>query len=495
MLRRIQTTGYFAATVVYNVYFHPLREFPGPFWWRGTQIPWACHSFRGTLTHRVCELQREYGGAVVRVAPGELHFFRILTGADIYGHRLPNGNGNLKKFTGTRRTELNGTPSILTAADEDVHRRMRRLLSHAFSEKALSAQLSLVNSYVDLLINSLRQRVNQSSGSVIVDVVKWYNYTTFDILGELAFGESFGCLQDDIMHPWITNLFFSVKDGALFKVAKSFPRPIYDWLCSLKPKSGIAAQKEEYEFATKKAKARIQAGDVDRVDFMSYILKYNDERGMTMPEIESNAGLLILAGSETTAAFLSGITYCLLKNPTCYAKLRDIIRSTFDDEASITPLTLGPIEYFTACIEESFRHYPPTPHGGLSRITHPKGSYIDGNFVAGNTIVIIPQLPINMSKDNFADPERYVPERWLKGDQCPETYRGDDRKAMQPFSVGPRNCIGKNLAYTEMRLIFARMLWNFDMELMEDSRGWSDQKIFALWEKKPLNVKLTLRQV
>lgn len=37
----------------------------------------------------------------------------VLTGADIYGHRLPNGNGNLKKFTGTRRTELNGTPSIV----------------------------------------------------------------------------------------------------------------------------------------------------------------------------------------------------------------------------------------------------------------------------------------------------------------------------------------------------------------------------------------------
>jgi cytochrome P450 len=177
---------------------------------------------------------------------------------------------------------------------------VRRLLSHAFSEKALSAQLPLVNIYVDLLINSLRERVNQGSGSVRVDVVKWYNYTTFDILGELAFGESFGCLQDDVMHPWITNLFFSVKDSALFKVAKSFPRPISDWISSLKPKSGETAQKEEYEFATKKAKARIQAGDVDRLDFMSYILKYNDERGMTMPEIESNAGILILAGSETS---------------------------------------------------------------------------------------------------------------------------------------------------------------------------------------------------
>lgn len=133
-----------------------------------------------------------------------------------------------------------------------------------------------------------------------MDVVRWYNYTTFDILGELAFGESFGCLQDGIMHPWITNLFSSLKDGALSKVANSFPRPINDWICCFKPKSGVTAQKDEYDFATRKAKARIQAGDVDRADFMSYVLKYNDERGITMPEIESNAGILILAGSETS---------------------------------------------------------------------------------------------------------------------------------------------------------------------------------------------------
>jgi cytochrome P450 len=70
----------------------------------------------------------------------------------------------------------------------------------------------------------------------------------------------------------------------------------------------------------------------------------------------------------------------------------------------------------------------------------------------------------------------------------------DNRAVLQPFSVGPRNCIGRNLAYNEMRLILARVLWNFDLELCEESSGWNEQKSFVLWEKPPLWCKLSLRK-
>ena len=70
----------------------------------------------------------------------------------------------------------------------------------------------------------------------------------------------------------------------------------------------------------------------------------------------------------------------------------------------------------------------------------------------------------------------------------------DSRAVLQPFSVGPRNCIGRNLAYNEMRLILARVLWNFDLELCDESKGWSDQKAYILWEKPPLLCKLSFRE-
>lgn len=99
------------------------------------------------------------------------------------------------------------------------------------------------------------------------------------------------------------------------------------------------------------------------------------------------------------------------------------------------------------------------------------------------------------SPRNFHAPERYLPERWLpeaKTDPA-SPFFSDNREVLQPFSIGPRNCIGRNLAFAEMRVIIARLLWNFDIEICEESKDWSDQKTFTLWEKPPLMCKLSLR--
>ena len=81
----------------------------------------------------------------------------------------------------------------------------------------------------------------------------------------------------------------------------------------------------------------------------------------------------------------------------------------------------------------------------------------------------------------------FVPERWL-GDV---RYADDRREASQPFSIGPRGCIGRNLAYAEMRIILARVIFEFDMELMESSKSWLENlKNFALWQKDPMMVRL-----
>ncbi len=92
------------------------------------------------------------------------------------------------------------------------------------------------------------------------------------------------------------------------------------------------------------------------------------------------------------------------------------------------------------------------------------------------------------SADNFRDPDKFVPERWL-GD---EHFKHDRKKALQPFSLGPRNCIGLHLAYAEMRIILARLIWNFDMELCVESKNWVDgMKVFMIYQRAPLMVKLT----
>ena len=86
----------------------------------------------------------------------------------------------------------------------------------------------------------------------------------------------------------------------------------------------------------------------------------------------------------------------------------------------------------------------------------------------------------------FKDPLEFRPERWT-GD---ERYADDNRAALQPFHVGARDCLGKNMAQHEMRLIAAKMLYSFDIELCPESDTWSDQYTYILWEKRPLMVHL-----
>ncbi len=170
----------------------------------------------------------------------------------------------------------------ITANDED-HRRMRRLQSHMFSEKALSAQEPLITEYADTLISRLHEKSSDQTTDV-VDIVKWYNYTTFDILGDLAFGDSFGCLKSDVLHPWISNIFTTIKDASFYRAAHAFPWPINKIMYKYKSEShGLSkARYQEFEFASRKARERMLQGSTDRVDFMSYILKHNDEKGLVI---------------------------------------------------------------------------------------------------------------------------------------------------------------------------------------------------------------------
>jgi cytochrome P450 len=51
-----------------------------------------------------------------------------------------------------------------------------------------------------------------------------------------------------------------------------------------------------------------------------------------------------------------------------------------------------------------------------------------------------------------------------------------------------------SLAYAEMRLILAKVLFTFDLELVDKERDWiGEQKVFTLWEKGALMVRLKQR--
>lgn len=95
-----------------------------------------------------------------------------------------------------------------------------------------------------------------------------------------------------------------------------------------------------------------------------------------------NASLIIMAGSDTTATHLSGLTALLIRNPTCLDRLREEVRSAFRSDQDITFTSVKKLKYLQACVNEGLRCYPPSA-GGLPRVTPREGGIIDGQFVPG----------------------------------------------------------------------------------------------------------------
>ena len=153
------------------------------------------------------------------------------------------------------------------------------------------------------------------------------------------------------------------------------------------PKSMKARQDKVFNLNVSKVDRRI-ASKKDRPDFLSYIINSKDGVAMPMQELYANSTLLVLAGSESTASGLAGITFQLLKNPEPLGKAVQEIRSTFSSEADIVPESVKRLSYLAAIVSEGLRMYPPFPEG-LPRLTPRQGAMISGQWVPGGVSPIL----------------------------------------------------------------------------------------------------------
>ncbi|EAW10448.1 cytochrome P450 [Aspergillus clavatus NRRL 1] len=482
--------SYLAPHSIYAIYFHPLSQYPGPKLAAISPIPLLVWEIRGIVHSKVKDLHDQYGD-VVRIGPNALVYRTPQAWKEIYGHRTRKGQRTFAKDPALYVPTPNGVNAIITAPESD-HIRMRRLVSHAFSDKALRDQEPLLHTYADLLVEKLQACI-ESSRSGVIDITRWYNYTTFDLIGDLAFGEPFDCLKDSKYHWWVSIMLDAVKLSVYLKILWFFPflAPLTKLLV---PRSLHQRREASFQLVVDKVDRRLQR-QTDRPDFISYILRNkDDESRMSREEIDANAATFVLAGSETTAALLSGCTFNLLKNRRVYERLVSEVRDRFQDPAEISLSSIATLPYLNAVLEESLRIYPPIP-AMLPRLVPEEGAMINGAYVPAGTSVSISLWSIFHSSTNFAEPDAFVPERWLKNqadeNEADNPFAGDKKEALQPFSYGPRNCLGQHLANAEMRLILTKVLWHFDMDLCPESEDWAEQESYNLWCRPALNVKLS----
>ncbi|EXJ61603.1 hypothetical protein A1O7_02031 [Cladophialophora yegresii CBS 114405] len=503
--------GFSILKLIYNISpFHPLSKYPGPLLWRATRLTASWHQARGDLYKCIDAIHSKYG-PTVRIAPDELSFTNPEAWSQIYNTR-PQLQKTEFHFG---RADERKLPESLIMANDAEHARLRRLANPAFLTAGILEVEPVMQYYADLLCNQLLHEVSHAR-SQPQDMVQWFLWTLNDVIGKLALDQEFDCLKLRRMHPWPKFLLRGLKNIAIFNQFRRFGIT-EKMLVPLMSKKQLEARDNFFNEAVSAVDRRLarekseKAGDGEKKtpDIVGLMLReMKDGNRLTEKEVTANSILIVGGGAETTSSCLSGTFYHLLKTPRVLKKLQQEIRSGFACPKEITIRATSNLPYLKATVEESLRIFPIASY--ITPRTTPKGGHmITGDHVPGGTYVSMGQWHMGRSGQLFDNPKEFRPERWLdeldvKG---PANLRPDE--ILKPFSLGPRNCIGKQrvrpaliqcgfadelsrLALTEARLVIAKLLWHFDMELDGDHSTWvEDARFYVLWELQPLNVKLT----
>jgi len=303
-------------------------------------------------------------------------------------------------------------------------------------------------------------KIGNLSGKPI-NASKWFNLYSFDVMGDLGFGEPFDMLESGEEH-WAIALLNAGMDPMGFW----FPIWFFRTLVSIP-----GATKDYFRFigyCCDQIDKRIHKGKDANQDIAGYLvdaLEKSENKKEALSYIQGDSRLIIVAGSDTTAATLSHLFYHLAKHPDVMDKLREEVKPLMEADGNVNHVKIQDAQYLNGCINEALRLNPPVPCG-VFRKTPEEGVYIGETFIEGNTVIQMPGYVMARDEKIYPQPLEFIPERWYSK---PELVQHKD--AFQPFSSGPFGCIGKNLALMEIRTLTSRMIMNFDVSFAPGEDG------------------------
>ena len=264
-------------------------------------------------------------------------------------------------------------------------------MSHSFTEDSLRNQHPLIHHHADMLVHKLRQLAatpqSLMEAGALVNLTDWLNFFTMDVIGDLAFGEPFGCLETGEYHSWVRTLFSYLKGMSLAAAPRYYPLTERLFM-KLIPRSVVEGQRQHTKYANERILRRLEL-ETDRPDFMTPFLRNNvNFEHMSKDEILSTFNFIIVGGSDTTATALTGIFNHLCKNERILARLCTEIRTRYGKEEDITIDSIHDLPYLEAVLNEGLRMCNPIP-GGLPRIVPEGGDTYCGRFLPGGVSFLL----------------------------------------------------------------------------------------------------------
>ncbi|KAL1761561.1 cytochrome P450, partial [Schizophyllum commune] len=445
-------------------YFHSLACVPGPFMASLTDYYVMYYQVvkDGSLINQLETLHAIYGPAV-RMGPNSVHF----DNPGVYDKIYSRGTAFVKDSALYR-----GFPEETTFGSVDpVYAKARRdAISPLFSRRAVSKLEPFIREKVDKLTGKLLERDERQP----VDLFRAFRAVSLEVIFSYCFGEPCNALDaPDFEDPLLADLASFARMNMVFK---AFPAlvPLVQAILTkiLKPFSRRVAGRS---LLIDKLSAQIDMllenpallEDAPHETIYHHLIRTDSgEAPVETPSRRSLLGEAInlqLAGNHTVAAACTVGCYHILNNEVIYHRLLVQLKKAIPQPSSLIELdVVEKLPYLTAVIKESLR----LSHGVVSpmlRKVNTDGMVLDGIVVPRGTTVAIGNTFVHLNSEVFPDPHTFDPERWLHDDS------GNLENYLVPFSKGQRNCVGMNLAWCELYLIFASVFRRIDLELY-DSR-------------------------
>ncbi|KAK4939797.1 hypothetical protein LTR10_019970 [Elasticomyces elasticus] len=458
-----------------------LNDIPGPlvakfsnlwslYWARQHQLSWVTY-----------DLHKELGD-FVRLAPDHVSISHPDSIRDVMGH----GNGFTKSEFYYAFDNIQS--GIFTTRDRAAHSRKRKYVSHMFSPKAMvgfepymTSAIGTLATQMNSLIDTGRAnrytalgavdpeiKARQQQGEAALDVAQWSAFLAFDIIGDLAFGEPFGFTA---MGQDTNGGIKKLRDrGEWCATVGQMP-----WIKTWTPYfffdsffiKGLQATKDLAAIGIAKVEKRKMASrDASRRDILYYLLSATDpDTGGDLPdrEIKAEALTQLIAGSDTTGNTITHLVDMLARHPEALKTLQAELDAAFpnvDQDFVAMFEDCKDLPYTQGVINETLR-LRTTVSVGLPRVVPKGGAMACGRFFEEGTTLSTPTYTVHRDSRVWGpDAQEFKPERWRREGAA------DLEKAFLGFSYGPRACIGRNVAYMELKKTVATLFRLFEYRVV-----------------------------
>ncbi|KAK1221384.1 hypothetical protein PQX77_015791 [Marasmius sp. AFHP31] len=467
--------------------FHPLANVPGPMIFKITKF-WRMYICWTGKQHIVLkELHNRYG-PIVRSGPNDVSVIDHDSIKEVLGSEgLPKGPAYLSD------TPVGVSPPLFGTNGQE-HTDRRRVWGRGFSSESIKEYQQIVIAKANKLSEALSARAGKE-----LDFIDWMTFFAFEFMAEMAFGTDTEMLK----HGKDDSGVIEVIHGAAQFGEMTSHVPWLTHLLSLFPSTNLLKIRE---IALVWGSQRAVRGPETK-DLWYHL---SDEEGHekvkpTQDLVGPDSLAAIVAGSDTVATAMANFFWCILSHPEAYRRVISEVDKEYPPgtDPLLDTSRYGDLKFLKACLNESLRVLPPVPSNGPRVV--PKGTggrIICGHFITEGTQVQVPPMCVHYNPDNFSpNPESFIPERWIPEDSK-VVFRGVSgsvtmkTNAFIPFSYGPANCVGKNLAMSEMMMVLTMLIQRYHFEFAEgfEWKKWPERKVDAfLTINAPLKVFMKSR--